>query len=126
MKTRHVLVSIAATALLVGAAGCSSSSDTPGGSSNTEEPSSSAPAGESAVIDIEGFEFSGPESVAPGTTITVNNKDSSAHTVTADGGEFDVQIGGAATVTFKAPSEPGSYSYICTYHPSMTGTLVVK
>lgn len=126
MTMKHVLISIAATTLLVGAAGCSSASDSPGGSSSTEEPTSSAPAGESAVIDIEGFEFSGPDSVAPGTTITVNNVDSSAHTVTADGGEFDVQIAGGATATFKAPSEPGTYSYICTFHPSMIGTLVVK
>lgn len=126
MTKRHLLISIAATALLVGAAGCSTSSDSPGGSSSTEEATSSAPAGESAVIDIEGFEFSGPESVAPGTTITVNNLDSSAHTVTADGGEFDVEIGGDATATFKAPSEPGTYSYICAFHPSMIGTLVVK
>ena len=99
----------------------------PSPSPSTEDPTSSAPSGEPAVIDIKDFALSGPESVTPDATITVKNMDSAAHSVTADGGEFDLVIeGSGATGTFKAPSEPGKYSYICKFHPSMVGTLVVK
>ncbi len=79
------------------------------------------------MITIVDFEYQGPDSVAPGTEITVTNEDSAPHTVTAeDDGGFDVTVAGGETVTFTAPSEPGSYPYICTFHPDMAAHLVVK
>ncbi|MDF3142489.1 MULTISPECIES: hypothetical protein [unclassified Streptomyces] len=55
------------------------------------------------------------------------DRDSVAHTVTATGDKvFDTgNITGGATVTFTAPSTPGSYSSVCTLHPNMKGTLTV-
>lgn len=154
MNAKSALVSIATVGLLLGAVACSSSSDSePQGTSDSSR--SESPAGDSmddamssspgmsmdstkatsadsgqeqaAMITIEDFQFSDPESVAPGTEITVENLDSSAHTVTAEGdGGFDVTVNPDDTVTFAAPSKPGSYPYVCNFHGGMTGTLVVE
>jgi plastocyanin len=65
-------------------------------------------------------------SVAPGSTVSVTNKDSVAHTLTATGGQFNTgDINGGQTKTFTAPSKAGSYSYICNIHQYMMGTIVV-
>lgn len=84
-------------------------------------------AAEEVVITIKDFKFEGPDSIAPGATVTVINKDSAAHTVTSEEeGLFDTVVEADSTVTFTAPEEAGDYAYVCTYHPNMTGTLVVK
>ncbi|ALV38580.1 hypothetical protein AS200_15220 [Streptomyces sp. CdTB01] len=78
---------------------------------------------------MENFAFSPANlRVRPGTKITVVNRDSATHTVTATGNKkFDTgSIAGDATAAFTAPSAPGSYSYICTIHPNMKGTLTVS
>ncbi len=55
------------------------------------------------------------------------NMDSTAHTVTSDeGSAFDVPVKPGESMTFKAPTTPGTYKYHCTYHGNMHGTLVVK
>jgi plastocyanin len=65
--------------------------------------------------------------VAPGTTVTVTNKDGFDHTLTSKAGGFDTgDIPGGQSKTFTAPKKAGSYSYICTIHQYMTGTLVVS
>ena len=64
--------------------------------------------------------------MSPGARITVTNKDSEAHTVTADaGGAFDVVVPPGASKTFQAPGKAGAYRYHCTYHANMHGTLTV-
>ena len=65
--------------------------------------------------------------VAPGATITVINQDSAPHTLTAGDKSFDSgTIAGGQRGTVTAPTKPDSYSYICTIHQYMTGTLIVK
>lgn len=90
--------------------------------------SSSGPAAaEDVVITITDFQYEVPETVAPGTTVTVVNEDSAPHTVTGQGeGEFNAVAAAGETVTFTAPEEPGEYPIICTYHPQMSATLVVR
>ena len=98
-------------------------------SSAAAEPTASADAGAAAevVVHIEDFAYEVPESVSPGATVSVMNMDGEAHTVTADEGDaFDAQVTGDASGSFTAPTEPGSYSFICTYHSNMRGVLVVK
>jgi plastocyanin len=64
--------------------------------------------------------------VKAGQTITVTNKDSVAHTLTDRNGAFNTgAIQGGGSTTFVAPSMAGSYQLKCTFHPSMSGTLVV-
>lgn len=87
-----------------------------------------APASAADTITIQSFAFSAPLTVAPGTQITVMNKDGVEHTVTADTtGGFDVTVPAGGTATFAAPSAPGSYAFHCSIHPQMAhGTLIVK
>lgn len=99
------------------------------GPATTSAPPATTSAGPAAArIVIENFAFNPADlRVRPGTKITVINRDSVSHTVTATGDKvFDTgSIAGNATATFAAPSTPGSYSYICTIHPTMKGTLTV-
>jgi plastocyanin len=81
------------------------------------------PAG--ASLEISGFQF-GTASVGAGGQVTVANRDSASHTVTANSGEFDTgEVSGGGTSAFVAPSAPGSYEFQCQIHPDMTGTLTV-
>ncbi|MGH9234265.1 MAG: cupredoxin domain-containing protein [Acidimicrobiales bacterium] len=78
-----------------------------------------------ATLQIRDFSFAAA-SVAPGGQVTVANGDGASHTVTADGGEFDSgEVPGGGTSTFQAPSQPGSYGFVCEIHPDMSGTLTV-
>lgn len=80
------------------------------------------------TVVIKNFAF-GPSTmvVAPGTKISVVNEDRAPHTVTAVNKSFDTgTISGGQRGVFTAPNTPGTYPYVCTVHPSMTGTLIVK
>jgi plastocyanin len=64
--------------------------------------------------------------VQVGDTVTWTNADDRPHTVTSQDGAFDsgnVGEGAAFSFTFTAP---GTYTYLCEYHPDMTGTIVVE
>lgn len=106
-------------------AACSSSP-----SSSTTTSSSKASTGGSTsgeAITIQNFTFSPASlSVKPGATITVTNKDNVAHTVTSTDNKFSTgNVNPNQTKTFTAPTTPGTYKYMCSIHPYMTGTLVV-
>jgi plastocyanin len=112
------LVVLACVGVLV--AGCGSSGGTAAATSTT----AAAP----NTITIDNFAFA-PKSmtVSPGATVTVKNNDSTAHTLTANNKSFDTGgINAGGSKTFTAPTKPGTYAYICTIHPFMKGTLVVK
>jgi plastocyanin len=88
--------------------------------------SSEAPP-EPVVITIEEFAYSGLGPVASGTEITVKNTDAEVHTVTAeDPGDFDLTVLPGKSARLIAPSRPGRYPYLCSFHAGMTGILVVK
>ena len=76
---------------------------------------------------IQDFAFS-PSSitVSVNTTITWTNKDAVAHTATSNNGVFDsgsISDGGTYSYHF---TTPGTYAYLCTPHPHMTGTIIVQ
>jgi plastocyanin len=113
-----VLASVLAGAVLLAACG--------GGSGH-----SSASSGTSASNDhitISNFMYSPmSDSVAPGATVSVTNADPVTHTLSATGGQFNTgDIASHQTKTFKAPTTPGTYHYICDIHQYMMGTIVVK
>jgi hypothetical protein len=64
-------------------------------------------------------------SVAVGDTVTWHNSGDAPHTATANNGSFDtgtINSGGSGSHTFNSP---GTFSYICTIHPNMKGTVRV-
>jgi plastocyanin len=86
-------------------------------------PPGAAPAG--ASVQIADFRF-GPARTVAGSSVAVVNADAVAHTLTANDGAFGTGlVDGGASVTFTAPTAPGTYEFACEIHPSMTGTLVV-
>ena len=125
MRTRFKFgagVLILSGALLLAA--CGSGTASKSGSSASSSSSSSG----GTSITISNFMFQ-PMSlrVAPGSTIKVTNKDSATHTLTATGGQFNTgDITQNETKTFKAPTKPGRYTYICNIHQYMMGSIIVK
>jgi plastocyanin len=83
----------------------------------------------SVVITVTGLAFPAEVTVPSGKSVTWINESSAPHEVqmdTIDGAPADeepVRLGtdeeGGITL------EPGTWTYFCTIHPSMTGTLVV-
>lgn len=145
-KTRTALV---LATVLIGLSGCAggggtqaSAPATTAGTSPGMSMEPSAPAGSTAsgpgsgaanaaaaTITISNFAYEIPGAVAPGAEVKVINMDTAEHTVTADQNAtlFDVEVKeNGGTATFKAPSEPGTYAFHCTYHPNMHGSLTVK
>jgi plastocyanin len=86
-----------------------------------------APATDPNTIVLKNFHFA-PASltVTPGTTVTWQNLDGEPHTVVSSDGLF--RSGGLDqndVFTF-AFDTPGTYKFLCSIHPHMTGTIVVK
>jgi plastocyanin len=79
------------------------------------------------AVAISGFAFSPPSlTINVGDRVTWTNSDAVAHTATATGGAFDtgdIGQGQSASVRF---TKAGTYAYVCTPHPSMTGTIRVR
>lgn len=78
------------------------------------------------AVSIVDFSFSpGTTTIHVGDTITWTNSGQQPHTATASNGSFDTGIlkhGASASHTF---SQAGTFSYICSVHPYMKGTVVV-
>ncbi|MDQ4490042.1 cupredoxin domain-containing protein [Sinomonas sp. ASV486] len=79
-----------------------------------------------ATIHVKDFAFTGANSAAAGTRISVMNMDGEAHSVTADDGSFDVTVQPGKTLDFTVPAKPGTYAYHCKFHADMHGTLTVR
>jgi plastocyanin len=121
MKSALIICMLVAVLLL----GCASySSNTP-----TQQPSGGGqtpPGTHEVTVNITGFKFQ-PASiqVAAGTKVTWVNDDSVSHTVTADNGAFDTgqfPHGDSRSYTFNTK---GVFTYHCSIHPSMTGSVTV-
>lgn len=96
-------------------------------SAGTKAAPSSAPPAAGPTISITDMKFTSPTTVTPGAKVTVTNSDGVEHSVTADSGNtFNVEVDEKGTATFTAPTQPGTYAYHCTYHPTMHGQLVVQ
>ncbi|MEI6266466.1 MAG: cupredoxin family copper-binding protein [bacterium] len=76
-------------------------------------------------VRIKDFAFSPSEiKVKKGTTVTWKNEDSATHKIKSDAFESgDLATGD--TYQFKFEST-GTFSYICSIHPSMKGTVTVE
>jgi len=106
---------LAAVAVLVVRPGSDTTATTGRGSANGD------------AVSIANFTFTpDPVTVAVGTTLTVTNRDGTAHTFTARDGSFDtgdIAGGSDATVTL---DRAGTFAYFCKIHQYMKGTLRVS
>lgn len=78
------------------------------------------------AVEIIDFAFSPATlTITAGDTVTWTNGDPVVHTATSTTGAWDsgdLAQGESYTFSF---TEPGTYDYLCTPHPSMTGRIVV-
>jgi plastocyanin len=64
--------------------------------------------------------------VDAGATVTWTNKDDEPHTVVSEAGLFrSGALDTGESFSFKF-DRPGTYRYVCSIHPRMVGTIVVK
>lgn len=79
-----------------------------------------------AEVNMAGTTFApGDLQLQVGDTVTFVNDDAIAHTATADDGTFDSgTMEPGATFAFTA-EKAGTISYLCEFHPGMTGTITV-
>jgi plastocyanin len=79
------------------------------------------------TVTIADFAFSPPMlTITAGDTVTWTNEDPVVHTATSTTGAFDsgdLAQGASFSFTF---TTPGTYAYVCTPHPEMTGQIVVQ
>ena len=80
----------------------------------------------STTVTIKDFDFApAAVTVNVGDTVTWTNAGPSPHSATANDGSFDTGVygeGGSRSHTF---DQAGTFSYICTPHPFMKGTVTV-
>ena len=114
------LAALAAVTALAGA-GC-------GSSSSPAAPTVAADVTITMVGDRGNQSFSpNPSSMRVGQTVAWKNGDTTAHDATQDASRF-----GTGTISAGATSAPitmstaGTFTYHCTIHPGMVGTLVVQ
>ena len=83
--------------------------------------------GATHLVAVADFAFSPATlTITAGDTVTWTNEDQVAHTATSTAGAFDSGLldqGDSFSFTF---ATPGTYDYLCTPHPSMTGRIVVQ
>ena len=106
--------------VVIGAMACSSGH----GASNTK--TSSPPAFGNSVT-LQNFAFSPATlTVKVGTTVTWTNKDGTTHTVTSDSGVFNSgNLSPNATFSYTF-NNTGTFTYHCSIHTYMTGTVIVQ
>lgn len=86
-----------------------------------------ATASQDSAVSIHNFAFSPTAvTVAAGTTVKWKNLDGEPHTVRAIDGSFKSEaLDQDDSFSFKF-DKPGTYRYVCSIHPQMNGTIVVK
>lgn len=118
---RHAILAALLAALLL--AGCGGGDDDTG----PAKPAAAA-SGTTDTIKIVDFVYDPtPATVRAGRKISIPNADAAPHTITDDGSgkAFDSgTIRGKATGSLTI-DKPGTYKYICEFHPFMKGEVTV-
>jgi plastocyanin len=78
-------------------------------------------------VAIDNFTFN-PQilTVKAGTTVTWTNKDDIPHAIAAVGKLFKSKVLDTDNTYSFTFATPGAYTYFCSLHPHMTGTIVVE
>ena len=142
MRGRLPALALTVLAAMVPVAGCGEDEDSGGSDEPAVESGSTsgggdagatadgagtpADASEAATVEIIEFAYDPVDAtVKVGGTVEWSNSDAAPHTATAKDNSFDtgsLDKGDAATITF---DEPGTFEYICTFHPFMNATVEV-
>jgi len=79
------------------------------------------------TVTIEGMSF-GPSTLRlkRGDKVVWVNKDLVPHTATASDKSFDSRTIAAGASWSHTLTRRGTIAYVCTYHPTMKGTLIVE
>jgi plastocyanin len=78
-------------------------------------------------INIDNFSFGPAElTVSVGTTVTWTNRDDIPHTVVSTDKVFKSKVLDTNEKFSYTFSTPGAFSYFCSIHPKMTGTVMVQ
>jgi len=83
------------------------------------------PATHTVTMEAVGFQPA-TITVNAGDTVVWVNKDPFPHTATAQDKSFDSGEIAAAKSWKLVAKKKGTFGYICAYHPTMKGTLIVK
>jgi plastocyanin len=118
-RSRITLAGIAGV-LALGAAAC--------GSSSPSAPTVAADVTISMVGDRGSQSFApNPTTMRVGQTVAWKNNDTTAHDATQDASRFQTGIvTGGATSAPIAMTAAGTFTYHCTIHPGMVGSLIVQ
>jgi plastocyanin len=114
-KRPHLILAALAAVVALALSACGT-----GGASTAGTPAD----GDGRTVAIEDLAFA-PETltVEAGETVTwVFNDGAVAHDVKGDGFQSEVKSEGSFRHRF---DDPGTYEYVCTLHPNMTGTIEV-
>ncbi len=78
------------------------------------------------VVDIRDYAYKPAELTIPaGDSVKFVNHDDDAHSVTAKDASFDSKLFGTGKSWTYAFDTAGTYSYVCSVHPSMQGKVIV-
>jgi plastocyanin len=81
----------------------------------------------SLAVQIQQYTFNpSTQTIRTGTIVTWTNLDTMPHTVTAADGSFDSGNLAPGESYVHAIDDAGVFAYACSYHPTMTGTIVVQ
>ncbi|MGH2950623.1 MAG: cupredoxin domain-containing protein [Solirubrobacterales bacterium] len=106
---------LAASVLVIAAVAIGCGGDGDGGAAATTE------------VEIVEFAFEPPTiTVEAGAEVSWANADEAAHTASAEDGSFDTGGLGKNEVGRVTIDEPGTYAYVCEFHPFMKGTIEVE
>jgi plastocyanin len=134
---RSMLAAVVAGAALLPLAACGDDDDDDAGAGTTTPAAAATTAaaggtgdtggggGEGATITITEFAFPAETVLPAGGTVTVTNETSAAHTLTDTLGAFNEEVGPGETIEITI-AEPGSYEYVCNFHPQMMGVINVE
>lgn len=98
-----------------------------GGGSCTEDTATDLSGDDPFTITIENFRWNPDCVMASGSaSITIVNKDAVDHTFTIPDTQVNAPLPGNQTFNGESAAlAPGTYGFLCTIHPTVTGTIIV-
>jgi plastocyanin len=102
---------------------CALAVTVPGAGASAQDDSGSSHV---ATVHMTNFAFDPDKlTIHPGDKVVFVNDDDVAHTVTAKDRSFDSQSIDGHAKWSHVFTDAGTYTYVCAYHPGMSGTIVV-